>query len=86
MELLKFFFKDEVPAVGLSKFKDKKTFLMMAEKCCNKLENGTMKRAKTLGAAAIIAAMTITPAAAYAESAEEDYMIDEEKYSGGAGA
>lgn len=24
MELLKFFFKDEVPAVGLSKFKDKK--------------------------------------------------------------
>lgn len=25
MELLKFFFKDEVPAIGLSKFKDKKT-------------------------------------------------------------
>lgn len=27
MELIKFFFKDEVPAVGLTKFKDKKDFL-----------------------------------------------------------
>lgn len=26
MELIKFFFKDEVPAVGLTKFKDKKDY------------------------------------------------------------
>ena len=33
MELIKFFFKDEVPAVGLTKFKDKRveTFSMLID-------------------------------------------------------
>ena len=31
MELIKFFFKDEVPAIGLTKFKDKREYVPVYE-------------------------------------------------------